>query len=367
MPKKGDIVYILGAGVNQCLHDPSGASPPLARNVFRLALTGRNAPRLETLDSLEPLFAYIREKGGPTREGLSKQDFDFEEPLRWLESDEKSNPSDSRVPQVRSLLGYVLVSTLARYTEHGGGVADATLRELAEIIWRENATVITFNYDTLIEDCLRSTSGMRKWNPSDTSGDSIGSNWLPEDGYGVALDRIEHRGFDGRPSGFRSMPDYPSVEFLKPHGSLNWFRSSSTPVPPPLGPREPGPTSLAPGSLALVDGAWGGPVWPALEGYFLNPQIIAGSDEGKAIERSKPPFDAIWRRVGEVLENCKKVVTIGYSFGDREVAAYVRQHVLAGALEKLTPVDPSRDTARKIQSIFGQPNGHFLDSVYLYV
>ncbi len=133
MPKKGDIVYILGAGVNQCLHDPSGASPPLARNVFRLALTGRNAPRLETLDSLEPLFAYIREKGGPTREGLSKQDFDFEEPLRWLESDEKSNPSDSRVPQVRSLLGYVLVSTLARYTEHGGGVADATLRELADL------------------------------------------------------------------------------------------------------------------------------------------------------------------------------------------------------------------------------------------
>src|SRR3989344_5618366 len=84
-------VYILGAGFNRDIKDWHESRPPLARDFFQIILINRRyQDRLRMLygKKVEPLYTYIEEKFGKTKDDLSNQNFDLSKLLISLESDQ---------------------------------------------------------------------------------------------------------------------------------------------------------------------------------------------------------------------------------------------------------------------------------------
>jgi hypothetical protein len=179
------------------------------------------------------------------------------------------------------------------------------LDKLVRLIRQQEASIVTFNYDDVVDEAL--WRDYKKFN----SNHSDKSAWHPDGGYG----------FYCRPS-ITSVVDTQLFMnktrslLLKLHGSINW-RSR-------LGEN----TSRGPSSILHHED------WFTEEAYFDEPRDLVESHLEpnpfiippvliKAELTIHPILNVIWKLAYEYLANAKKVVFIGYSLPETDLASRI--------------------------------------------
>lgn len=251
-------VVVLGAGASRGSSQVGDAllKPPVDRDFFRIlqmSETGRS-------DDGRQLLNHVRTAYGPALSVGMETVFTNLEAARTFHQELRVGPG--RIPQwpdrlidaFRSVLPSLLEETLP-----GGCTYHERLASQLRVI----DTVVSLNYDCLIDDALCSSAGSRF---------AAGRG-----GYGVEISRgaAMWRGHAPGP-----VPD-GSIKLLKLHGSLNWDRAE---VPLPL-------------RLDLYDPVAAGVIQPPL----TNKPI---TDE---------PFNSIWKQARIATQTARRLIVIGYS------------------------------------------------------
>lgn len=194
---------------------------------------------------------------------------------------------------------------------------------------RDNAAIVTLNYDTLVEAVL--TSGVIP---------ETGKRVLPFHAYPFPLP------FDASRTGGSVWGPDPRATFClyKLHGSVNWFYSGErgsigdplyqVPEVSPWGRERPPKfdefLGRNPGLVPFVI-----PPTPSKSPYFENAM-----------------FREIWRRARAALNSADTLYVIGYSFAaaDLQVQALVASTVAPG--QRVTVVNPDPNVAARCRAIF---------------
>lgn len=241
------------------------------------------------------------------------------------------------------------------------------MRNLGKVILYENPTIITFNYDCIMENVLESASGMRHSVPKEFHEiEPFEEKELPEEvltyshcnwnkplGYGFEFDeiRLQQAGISKfvRGSRFYSLTQnelYPKP-LLKLHGSLNWFKY--LPIRSfPVWPGENESTlSEKESDIILKDGTWWFNRPPDHNGWFITPLIVTPvlyKDE----YYFEKPFKEIWELAKLALSKCKKLVVIGYSFSPTDFSTknLLIESLRDNDLEELVVVNPNHELVK---------------------
>jgi hypothetical protein len=165
------------------------------------------------------------------------------------------------------------------------------LLELVELWHRERATVITFNYDTLIETAVKDAALYDEGSNITVPWPTV-VNFTPPGTFDVSY------GEAGRNA------SWESFQLLKMHGSLNWFWT-------------PGDESGATIARGKLPGRFGAPEpmseaerqrWlPGREPLLVPPAAL------KTSFYSNPLMREIWHRAVGALRSADRVVLMGYS------------------------------------------------------
>ena len=363
----GRVVYILGAGVNQGTRNWNGLTPPMAKDVFAKAKAFEGWGLLRGED-LTNLFKLVEKVSGVTRDRIGEFPIDWEDcyTAALQKQKEAAEAGDHAAAKTYWTVSVQLIRIIAQVLEHfhTGGEVGETTEQLTDIIREQGASVLTFNYDCFIEENLESRSGFNsgwlahqvrtispdeatraaaasaRWNPRRTV-------WSRNVGYHVPFDLVPVEvGVGGRDlvagSDFYGDPTNGFVEpcLLKLHGSTNWFRYTRQPAFPSPPFPEPPVSALADRSLILEGQWWSSNYrWPNVDGLYLEPLILAGKD--KAERRTERPFNLLWEEAAKRLEACTRLVAIGYSFSDDDIAKWIGSHLHQDQLDQVQIVLPS--------------------------
>ena len=218
--------------------------------------------------------------------------------------------------------------------------------------WHENqASVLTLNYDTMVERAVRTIELER---PERTEG------LFCPDLYPVALTSAVQR-----TGGFTGGPPIPSLRLFKLHGSTNWFYSGS----PSLG----GETIY----YSMVS------EWRREDEQEAQAYCDAVKDKVPLIVpplMEKTPFfrhetiRTLWRLAGQALQSASRVFCLGYSLPQTDVT--MRFFLTTSASADRVPffvVDLSGDTLQRCQESLGRTftvDGRFVraqNSVFEFV
>jgi hypothetical protein len=369
-----ETVYILGAGVNQTVEDWDGHRPPLMSNFFNIVLQKRKFADKYYIEQIQDVLDYITKwKLKQSKEDLARSPFDLEMLFTFIEKQihkaEQINDKEEtrRLITIKFRLESLLAEVLSdfeffSFTSH-------SMRNLGKVILYDKPTIISFNYDCLIEGALELASGVNpslpksfieyhtfedKELPDDLLAYSH-NNWNRPLGYGFRFDEVElqQAGISkfARGSRFYSISQNQLYKkpLLKLHGSLNWFRYTHPPIRSfPILPDEPEPRlGQEESDIILKRGTWWFNRPPDHNGWFVLPLIITPilyKDEYYDLR----PFKEIWEKAKKALSECKRLVIIGYSFSPSDFAT---KHLLiesfaANTLDELIVVNPNHDVVR---------------------
>jgi len=84
-----DTVYVLGAGVNQCVEAWEGLRPPLATNFFKAALQSEKFSGEHYSQKIAPVYEFIHRYYKKTKNQLQAEPFDLEEIFTLLEQQQR--------------------------------------------------------------------------------------------------------------------------------------------------------------------------------------------------------------------------------------------------------------------------------------
>lgn len=186
------------------------------------------------------------------------------------------------------------------------------IEQFAREVVQPGDTVITFNYDTLVESFLCEAQ-----------------KWLPHDGYGVHLP-LGYEPFDSSalptddlPLPLPELPASP-VKVLKLHGSASWAKNGDTLL-------------LNPDFLDYLYHRWR---HPAIEALVTEDDVLKGRVQNMAASPynrgdgrpaaiiptylktyAETPYADLWRAASAALTTAEGVVVIGYSMPKADVAA----------------------------------------------
>jgi len=265
---------------------------------------------------------------------LKKVDFDLEEcfPMLELQRREAAAKNDQDAFVNASRLEWLFTQILLDFMseiEHWF-FESAEFQTFGSQLLLERATVITFNYDTLLESAIQAASPPRldatkalfSRAPVDNiiNDEDIGYSsreWNPYVVYKVRFDEVAlltpgiSRIVEGERyySHDRNQADLPA--FLKMHGSLGWFFHSGYRVD---GVQIQGEGSSRIGRSVLRRGfqVLGFPNIDYTNAEILLPLIITPV-LNKPYDQH-PVFRTVWGRARVELHHCKKLVIGGYSF-----------------------------------------------------
>jgi hypothetical protein len=323
-----DHVFILGAGASYEYDAyPFGADPrrpevelvpasvPLSRNMLTEAIKRDVFRKTQHARLAE----YIREnshrwlKKPVTFEDLkSGAELDVEQVYISLEDDIRrlrepdasdprwwalAIPRDDLLEIIRRLLLFIIYST-GRSATHG---------KLADYCRDSGATIVSFNWDTLIDDALAATGC-----------------WFYGTGYGIQFFKTYQDQ--------KVMFDFDSpsiITLLKPHGSINWFRYSLRRFQnePAFTGEAATDDELSSTGLFVVSPEWrkcNHPVDAALNlGAGFNPKLKVPADvdilpPGEAPAVSRPQFARMRALVGEAIRTARTVTIIGFALKDSD-------------------------------------------------
>jgi len=367
-----EVVYMLGAGVNQAVRDWDGDSPPLLNNFFNVALKKKKYSDDYYSRQIQDVYDYIQTNFKLTKDELAHVPFDLELCFTYLERQLTYATRDNKKEELQRLanIKFKLESFLAEVLSDFEHFASSsyTMRNLGRVILFEKPTILTFNYDCLIETVLESAHGVRLSAPKEfLEHKPFEENELPDElliyshnnwnrplGYGFKFDEIQlHQAGVSKfvnGSRFFSLPQNQlySKPLLKLHGSLNWFRYlpiRSIPTFP--GETEPKFAREDLDSIILKDGTWWFNRPPDHNGWFIAPLVITPvlyKDE----YFDRKPFREIWDLAKTALSECGKLVIIGYSFSPTDFST---KHLLIESLqenelEELVIINPDHNLVK---------------------
>lgn len=208
MSANGNLVVIFGAGATRGAFEKKVPPPPLDRDFFDVAgqLTGRGTPRLARRVIHDVYDLYSRVSGV----GLEQYFRDIETRAEIsVFAKSKNKPKDwaRRQKNLEELIRRVLLHTTCNLDKSPARVMPSNLHNDILQHVRSKDTLITFNYDTVIEEAF--SKGRNLWSVKDGYGvTTIGST------YEWAKDWLTQRKVDKKTSS--------RFHLLKLHGSLNW-------------------------------------------------------------------------------------------------------------------------------------------------
>lgn len=335
-------VYILGAGINKVIKGKHRLEPPLIGDFFVQALQHPTITKPMYKRKLDNLFKYIDRYWKMSEEDLKSAPFDLEVCFSLIQSQKADarQGNDSKKLGELSDIERRLTSVLAEFLSDEfkyAAIHSEELKKFGKLILKEHATVMTFNYDTIMESALEEASGERQPVPSTIgSSEPLGKvnisdeevafskyKWNRPLAYGVQFDEVllhqdrvpafvSGKRFYSHPSN-----DLYRNPFLKLHGSLNWFALSRR-------------TSQSPGtgddSKALHSTQLAKPRWWYNRPYPDHPDRPACEIEPMIItpvlnkNLTTGVFYDIWQRAKTELTECRKLVIGGYSFPPTDFA-----------------------------------------------
>jgi len=283
---KRPVAIIFGAGASRGgLDGPANVPPPVDKDFFDIAnqLSGHGTPKLARRVLNDVWQLYGRTNGV----GLETYYRDLETRAIIGEFAKTANqPKDwrRRQKELEELIRRVYVHTTV-YDTHESTVLPkkSTIHKNILEMLRNKDTIITFNYDLLIEESFPSAE---LWNPVDgykikTYGKTRGwaKRWLEERKYEVGTNS--------------------KIRLLKLHGSLNWeLYPTGTAIR--LKPR-PYLVSTRSGKTR-----------------FEKILILA---PGWKKEINRNPYKQFWRTARLRLEKCKTLIILGYSLPETDLLA----------------------------------------------
>ena len=370
-----NVVYLIGAGINQAVKDWDGNSPPLSNNFFNIALKIRKFKDEHYSTKIQDVYDYIEKCFKKTKNDLAEEPFDLETCFTLLELQIKEAEQKKNSVELRKLatIYFHLKTFLAEVlSEFEMFASDShVMRNLGRILIHEQPTIITFNYDSLLETILESASRVNTNIPSNFHGrhnledealsDEIIAyshyNWNRPLGYGIKFDEVQlqQAGISKFVKGkrFYSIPKniLYSKPLLKLHGSLNWFHYLPIRSFPTLlkeGERTLGEKAT---EIILTEGHWWFSQPPDHDGWLIDPIIITPvlfKDE----YYNEKPFKEIWEQA-ENLSKSKKLVIIGYSFSptDFSTKRLLIESLIENDLDELVVINPDHTILRTIKEI----------------
>lgn len=277
------LVILFGAGATRAAFKDRRPPPPLDADFFDIAsqITGRGTGRLVRRVTRDVFDLYGRVSGI----GLEQYYRDIETRLELSKfAKSKNRPKDwqVRTRNLEELVRRVLIHTTCELDKGVAKPLKSTLHEALMARVKPGDTLITFNYDTVLEESLGG-----------------GSLWTPRGGYWVETSGITHdwpkKWFTTR--GIRTARD-AQIQLLKLHGSLNWVLYNTSRVR--LKPR-PYVVRSRKGTAVFDKAAILPPGWH------------------KRVDRN--PYSALWRQARLKLDQCASLVIVGYSLPDTDLIA----------------------------------------------
>jgi hypothetical protein len=353
-------VYLLGAGFNLGLGEVEGRRRPfLINSFFQLALTDEEF-RDQALSIGEAVFDFIKDYWKLDIEDLERRPFDLEECYTMLQLQEENvSHTDQEGKQRFLALRSDLTRLLGSYLDDRTGEIFPLAPKFANEVRASDAQVITFNYDTTVEDAFRVTSGR----PNNLGSNFIGQ-WIPPPttpplevpdealalspfswrftvGYGFEFDDVGIVDWSGNiqyvsRERFYGHPDNRLNEkpILKLHGSLNWAYFTYA-----------DDDSMG---IALDDTIWTG---RQPGGSIVSPGRRVKSYEPALItpvlhkQYRQEPFRLLWEKARNALRRCDELIVIGYSFPptDFEVRRLLLEGFRDQAFLRLVIINPNEE------------------------
>lgn len=333
MNNTNNTLYVLGAGFSKSFH-PSVA--PLMKDFLQIAdKTGKYGTEGKYHDLSRLIYRYF----GDTHYQ------DIEKVMSFLSP---STPDDPLLPTQNRQILYdqllnVIHETLAwLHTQPASEFVKECYTKFAEHLVATGSSVISFNYDLLLDSLLYQTG-----------------QWIGYDGYGAEIPSTYQslprpsRVKDGNykmPKGF----EHSSMYLLKPHGSINWGvpageNGKSTVVyQHPYGCYHkdyiahnsmPGPAPLDGTGVAAVNLPYQVRFKP-----FLVPPVL-----DKTTLLNTPTLRVIWDISREAIARADRIVFIGYSLPVTDFAAefLFRQGTIRSREKDVIVVSPHPNDAFK--------------------
>jgi hypothetical protein len=211
--------------------------------------------------------------------------------------------------------------------------------KFAELLIESEATVITFNYDLLIEKLLEGTFKWRRY-----------------DGYGAHIP-LAHKAMPTSPHTFlyQSINEnidtkWSPVTLLKLHGSINWGRPIIAEDKSDLIYQIP-----ISGGVSIADFAvqteFGSPFTQYFEPVIVPPVL------DKSSWFRNPTFKVLWNMAMEAVEAAEQIIFVGYSLRATDFMAefMFRQAVNMRSVERtIIVVDPkASELEGRFRDVFG--------------
>jgi len=278
------MVILFGAGATRAAFSGGMPPPPLDTDFFDIAgqLTGRGTRRLAQQVARDVFELY----GRVTGIGLEQYYRDIETRLELSKfAKSKNRPKDwlVRTKNLQELVRRVLVHTTCDLDEGSAKPRCSGIHQALLARVKAGDTLITFNYDTVIEESMSESATL----------------WTPRGGYAVDASGITHdwakkwfekRGID--------KAEEAQVQLLKLHGSLNWVLYKTSKVR--LKPR-PYVVRAKKGKAVFDKAAILPPGWH------------------KRVDKN--PYNALWQKARTELEKCATLVIVGYSLPETDLIA----------------------------------------------
>ncbi len=309
---------------------------------------------------LEPLYEFIQQYWRLGRGDLVSVPFDLEECFTfielqrrdaWLRQDEAALAQASKI---QSLLTQLLLDVMSDCEHWFRESADFS--GIAARIWNEHASVLTFNYDTILESAIEVASSTDESRAQlampaglqETVTDSAVSfrwhNWNRVAAYGVPFDDVM-LAVPGTPrmvAGGRyfSHPRnaFSPPRFLKLHGSLGWFTQSGYRIDGAR-LREPKDGAERQTFYRRTSQRIGAPEMDYGNSEVLLPLIIT-----PVLNKpyDDPFFRNLWSQAGSELRGCRRLVVGGYSFPptDFQIRRLLREVFRDHGPEELHIINP---------------------------
>jgi hypothetical protein len=274
------VVLLLGAGATRGGLQDNPIPPPVDADFFEITgqIKGHGTPKLAGIVLNDVWVLYDRVAGVglenyyrdiETRERISSFAKTVNKPKDW----------QKRKRNLEELIRRVVIHTTCKQDEqhHLQPLRSTPHTRILEKL-RKGDTVITFNYDTLIEE---------SFGPK--------SLWTPRGGYGDEMHGIRSswckRWFEDKkiPSRRKS-----KIRLLKLHGSVNW-------------------TTYKTGQVKLKDRPF------VVRAKRFEKVSILPPGWNKKID--KLPYKLLWRKARLKLEQCKTLIIIGYSLPEADLLA----------------------------------------------
>ena len=208
-------------------------------------------------------------------------------------------------------------------------------------------TVVTFNYDLLIERTVEQIASKS----NDVEFYFPGCYRLGD----ITLNSV-----NGMPAFTSAGADEKGVSILKLHGSMNWQSKHTSEVPVPSAMFHPNRTLHVIDSPLISQGL----SWTNRKRiYYMKPIIVPPVSGKRNMMHSK--LIPLWDKAASALQEADRIVIVGYSCPplDLEARMLLSENLRQNSDKRIYVIDPSAETAAKFIDICGVSHSTIYSSI----